>query len=155
LSGFSRPLRGSTRTPRRVMAGCRGLLGSLSPSPKVCPLERLKVLGNSTAPAPQLLCRRSRAGVAVYPLGGRAVPSPKGPTADVVRPLHCLSRLHPTPDRSESGQSGGRPMTEKEWLAGTYPTPMLEYLRGKASDRMLLLACACCRRGWELLAPAD
>jgi hypothetical protein len=43
-------------------------------------------------------------------------------------------------------------MTEAEWLACADSKPMLEYLRGKASDRKLrLLACACCRKTWELL----
>jgi hypothetical protein len=43
-------------------------------------------------------------------------------------------------------------MTEQEWLECTSPTPMLEFLAGRASERKLrLFACACCRRVWRAM----
>src|SRR4051812_27648773 len=43
-------------------------------------------------------------------------------------------------------------MTEAEWNACTDPRPMLEFVRGEASDRKLrLFAVACCRKAWDLL----
>jgi hypothetical protein len=42
--------------------------------------------------------------------------------------------------------------TDADWLACTDPTPMVNFLRGKASDRKLrLFLCACCRSVWHLL----
>jgi hypothetical protein len=43
-------------------------------------------------------------------------------------------------------------MTEAEWVACTDPGPMLEFLRGRATDRKLrLFTAACCRRFWSWL----
>ncbi|WP_238602960.1 hypothetical protein [Fimbriiglobus ruber] len=43
-------------------------------------------------------------------------------------------------------------MTESEWLACNDPTPMLEFIRAKFSDRKLrLFGVACCKRVWDYL----
>jgi len=43
-------------------------------------------------------------------------------------------------------------MTGRDWPNRTGPQPVLEFLRGRASDRKLrLFACACCRRVWDVL----
>ena len=48
-------------------------------------------------------------------------------------------------------KSQGNPVTEAEWLACANPSPMLEFLRDKASERKLrVFAVACCRRIWHL-----
>ncbi len=45
-------------------------------------------------------------------------------------------------------------MTEEEWLTGTDPEPMLEFLRHGVNERKLrLFECACCRHIWHLIPP--
>jgi hypothetical protein len=47
-------------------------------------------------------------------------------------------------------------MTQQEWLVCTEPTPLLEFLQGKASDRKLRLFCvASCRLIWHLMSEAN
>src|SRR5947209_7031106 len=44
-------------------------------------------------------------------------------------------------------------MTEAEWLVCTDPQPILDFLRGKTSERKLrLFACACCHRLRSLMS---
>lgn len=44
-------------------------------------------------------------------------------------------------------------MNEQAWHNAVDPEPLLEYLRGRTSDRKLrLFAVACCRRIWHLLS---
>jgi hypothetical protein len=46
-------------------------------------------------------------------------------------------------------------MKEGNWLAAKDPQPLLDFLRGRASDRKLrLFAVACCREVWDLLDAA-
>lgn len=45
-------------------------------------------------------------------------------------------------------------MTEAEWLAATDPTPMLQFLRGRASDRRFRLFAVGCLRAEELTREA-
>lgn len=47
-------------------------------------------------------------------------------------------------------------MTEAEWQSATDPTPMLEFLRGRASERKLrLLMVACARLLWGRVPPGE
>src|SRR5262245_40023677 len=47
-------------------------------------------------------------------------------------------------------------MTEAEWLSCADPQKMFTVLRGRASERKLvLLATAWCRRAWDLLTPGN
>jgi hypothetical protein len=47
-------------------------------------------------------------------------------------------------------------MTEEEWMACTDPQKMLEFLRGKATERKLpLFAVACARSAWDQITEEE
>src|SRR5262249_19354545 len=55
-----------------------------------------------------------------------------------------------------AGDPGGGTMTETDWFACAEPAPMLEFLRGRVSERKLrLFAVTCCRGIWHLLEWPD
>ncbi len=60
----------------------------------------------------------------------------------------------PSPDSPDAiPPTAERRMTEAEWLDATDLTPMLEIVKGRASDRKWrLFNCACCRRVWHLMS---
>ncbi len=56
----------------------------------------------------------------------------------------------------DGGTSGEMTVTEAEWLACDDSQPMLDYLRGKASERKLrLFLAACCRHLWIVTTGED
>jgi hypothetical protein len=63
----------------------------------------------------------------------------------------CLNEYtHRTSSGGACGQSGGRLVTEAEWLNATDFRPLLEIVSGNASARKLrLFAVAWCRHGWH------
>jgi hypothetical protein len=61
-------------------------------------------------------------------------------------------RIMPKKRKPHGERKGVTTVTEAEWLGCTDPTPMLEFLRRKVSDRKLrLFLCACSRQTGHLL----
>src|SRR5262245_12554128 len=91
-------------------------------------------------------------GFSVFP--GRLTCPVRSAIIDGAGPRHVDRQARRSPRHDGGGGAArGCVMTEAEWMACADPQRMLNFLRGKTTDRKLrLFACGCCAMVWDLIA---